>query len=368
MLKSVLAACVAAGVWNLSCVADEQETEVRKAPRYEFRVEKKVTTDEDGEPQEKVAGRIVIVGPDGKVEEYSLDDKLPEGVRVLISKDDEDAEDEIAFVAEGEADIEEERLMIGVHCDLADDVLRSHLKLGDAGLIVLEVIDDSPAQEAGLQKSDILVQADGSELTQVEQLVDAVRESEGEALELVVVRSGDRLEVTATPRRMKTKQRIVLDQIGDMTLELDGEQPHVQWLERLENLKLPEEALDAIRKGQAGVRLRSIQPGIVIDRDSRPEDIEKIVAEARRRAEEEVKQALEHREQAEAARRQVIRQRARIQQQRPQNIEQVRAEVKRLEAEIARLQEVLKSLSEPDTDESQDEGSESEDDEPQGDE
>ena len=51
----------------------------------------------------------------------------------------------------------------------ADDALRSQLRLAQGeGLVVTEVVADSPAAKAGLKQHDVLTQLDGKRLTTVE--------------------------------------------------------------------------------------------------------------------------------------------------------------------------------------------------------
>src|SRR5262245_16603348 len=49
---------------------------------------------------------------------------------------------------------------IGVHFDGISDVIKTQLDIPN-GVTVIEVIDKSPAQKAGLQKHDILITANG---------------------------------------------------------------------------------------------------------------------------------------------------------------------------------------------------------------
>jgi len=369
MLKHVLMLCVAVGPMSLTAVADEAKSDEKEKPqRFEVRVEKVVTSeksDDDNEAETKVSGQIVIMGPDGKVKEYSLDDELPESVRVLIRRDkdgEHSDEEHNVFVFESDAEEAEERLMIGVHCDAADDVLRSHLKLEDAGLIVLEVIDDSPAMEAGIKENDVIFRANGAALDGVKALVDVVQESDGKTIEFGVVRSGERMEVQIKPRMMEMGQHFVIDHLQDLDIELGVEGNALKWTQNLEQLDLPEEAIKALKGRRAGVRLRKVQPGIVIDRALEGEELQDLIEDVRAKAMEEALRAREahdiareahehareihehaHEEHKKAA--ENVRVEVRRMESTKQSVESVHAQMKELQAQMKELQKTLEKLS-----------------------
>jgi PDZ domain len=375
MLKPVLALCFAAGSLNLPCMADEQVKSENKEPQVvdvvveqivksesdeddrpvEVRVERIVRTEShsDKDGNTKVVGKIVIMGPDGKVKEYSLDDELPDGVRVMISGANKHAEGATAsanaFVFHSDEAEVQERMMIGVHCDAADDVLRSQLKLDGSGLVVLAVIDESPAKAAGMIKGDVVFRANGSGLNSVEQLVELVQNADGDAIEFGVIRGGDRIEIIVSPEVMKTTQHVVLDRNHNIELTIDGDDPELKWIQKLQHLDLPEEALNALKKGRTGVRLRSLHPGIVIDRNARAEDIQKLVDEVRARAQVEVKRATEAQEQASVARKKLhLHLKEAGGKAQAESIEQIHEQMQDLHAQMAKLQKALEQLSKED--------------------
>lgn len=70
-----------------------------------------------------------------------------------------------------------------------------------AGVLVTRVEPDSPAQEAGVQVGDVIVEAGGEALETPRDLVWlALRAPEGEPLNLVVLRKGQRVEIAVVPR------------------------------------------------------------------------------------------------------------------------------------------------------------------------
>ena len=92
--------------------------------------------------------------------------------------------------------------MIGVQCRTLDDSLQSQLGLSH-GIIVEEVFDDSPAEAAGLEKHDILVEAGETKLKRVGDLIDAVQAAgvEQDNLTIALIRGGERQTIDLTPTK-----------------------------------------------------------------------------------------------------------------------------------------------------------------------
>jgi regulator of sigma E protease len=61
------------------------------------------------------------------------------------------------------------------------------------------VVDDSPAEAAGLERGDRIVEIDGRSIDGWQAMVAAVESRPGEALPVVVERDGERVAVTLTP-------------------------------------------------------------------------------------------------------------------------------------------------------------------------
>ena len=68
-----------------------------------------------------------------------------------------------------------------------------------AGAEVVGVNDDSPAKEAGLQEKDIIVAANGKDVTDSDDLVKIIRACKpGDEVDLTVYRQGETVEITVT--------------------------------------------------------------------------------------------------------------------------------------------------------------------------
>jgi serine protease Do len=95
----------------------------------------------------------------------------------------------------------ESRYRIGVTLAEADDVLRSQLRLAAGeGLVVTDVVADSPAANAGVQRHDVLIKLDGKRLSTVESLNDQVQEIKDRAVTLELLRRGMETCCELTPQ------------------------------------------------------------------------------------------------------------------------------------------------------------------------
>jgi membrane-associated protease RseP (regulator of RpoE activity) len=85
-------------------------------------------------------------------------------------------------------------------------LLRKHLKLDNAGLVVQSVSEKSPAAAAGIEADDVLISLNDIQLQTRDQLVQAVAELENQTVRLQLIRNGERREVSVTPRKMRVPE------------------------------------------------------------------------------------------------------------------------------------------------------------------
>lgn len=96
-------------------------------------------------------------------------------------------------------------------------LLKRHLpQLADKGVFVEGVFKGSPAEEAGLEAEDVVLEANGQPMTDARALVDAVREGEGAALKLVVLHNGEETSLEITPRKLTQADFVAIAQSGLM--------------------------------------------------------------------------------------------------------------------------------------------------------
>jgi hypothetical protein len=121
---------------------------------------------------------------------------------------------------------------IGVQCSPIDDpALRSQLGLERReGLLVEDVLSDSPAAKAGLQRYDVLLTAGGSRLRDMHMLQRSINSAAGGELKIELYRTGKRQTVTVKPaeRGEQSGPASVLGRAPQDALQ--------QWLERRSNL------------------------------------------------------------------------------------------------------------------------------------
>jgi len=246
--------CLAAGLFLplsaclLSSVsaADEPVQSEKREQRVEVRVESRSSSTNGDEPEVRTEGRIVVIGPDGVKKEYDLN--APEGRAIILEM--EGGPDALKILegkalagSQATADLQsvKERVMLGVACEQAPQLLRKHLKLDNAGLVVLSVSDNSPAADARIEPDDVLVSLNDRQLQTIEQLMEVVSTLDGQSTRLQIIRSGSPMEITVTPRKMAVPSLAPATVEGDST------------------------ALDVPRLPGRNPRLNRLFPGIIID-------------------------------------------------------------------------------------------------------
>lgn len=230
-------------------------------------VEAFVVQDDDSVEKGKVKGKIRIKGPDGKVREIDLSKHGMKGEHQILMLDGnklkaraiDAGEFDFDVVGDGAAirvrggDEAAPRFRIGVHCESVDDALRAHIDLPEGALIVRDLVDDSPAVAAGVQQYDILLAAGDSELESVEDLVEQIQKTEGEELTLVVMRRGEKTEVTVKPEKSAANQahRVIRNKVMKKWMDSNGMKF---------DFKFDDDATHDLM-------IQAIKPGIVIDKD-----------------------------------------------------------------------------------------------------
>lgn len=246
----------AALLCNSLALADEdkkqEDTKQEETKSYSISVttNSKSSTDGDGEPKSSFSGKIVVVGEDGEKKEYDLADKLPEGFKMMNLGGNQLS---VLF----QKDEDKERYVIGIMCEPASDVLRSHLKIGSQGLVVTHVSEKMPAGEAGIAKGDIVLAIGDVQLEKLDDLVKAVTESEGKELSFTILKSGDRKELKVTPKKSTGEAMLegLPEGISNLLLR--------QGSEAASNVDATA-ILDSIESATGKMILRRIGPGIRI--------------------------------------------------------------------------------------------------------
>ncbi|QDV37369.1 PDZ domain-containing protein [Tautonia plasticadhaerens] len=96
-----------------------------------------------------------------------------------------------------------DRYRLGVMIEVPDDAVRSQLGLAEGrGVIVMEVTPDSAAEEAGIKANDILTEIDGEPIAGAQELSEQVQGTDGEAVELTLMRDGEEITVEVSPEKV----------------------------------------------------------------------------------------------------------------------------------------------------------------------
>lgn len=144
----------------------------------------------------------------------------------------------LTSLAAQEADEEEHTVVtlgdgggyLGVYLEDVDDEAARRLGLPkEEGALVEDVVDDSPAAEAGLQKDDVIVGYNGETVESISELSRLVRETPaGRTVTLDVIRNGQARQISAELGERPGMTWIGREGEGDFEFHVaPGEGPHV---------------------------------------------------------------------------------------------------------------------------------------------
>jgi hypothetical protein len=145
-----------------------------------------------------------------------------------------------AVAAEGE-------YWIGILGMPVDEVLKSHLKI-EQGLLVQDVVAESPAAAAGVQKHDIVLQFNDTKVTDLESLAAAISQNRDAEANLLLIRAGQQQNVKIQPSaRPAETVKVTPVPPGDWG-------PAMQWLEKMRRGEL----------GQGPFQMWFYPPGVTV--------------------------------------------------------------------------------------------------------
>ena len=89
---------------------------------------------------------------------------------------------------------------VGLNCAQVGDALRSHLQIAKGkGLLVLDVVPDSPAAKAKIQQHDVVLKVGKTDVGTIGHLTQAVQEAKTKAVSVQIIRKGKRQTLKVTP-------------------------------------------------------------------------------------------------------------------------------------------------------------------------
>jgi|GEM_PF-3334689 len=242
----VAAGCLAAGWFVLPAPTIGQEQESAKARTTTATVVVVGRESNDGAKDEPKDGSQSGPSDEKREKEPSKKAEKSTGVArfsIVVDTDDDDKAAAPGF-------------WLGVSGEPAGAVLLAHLKV-DAGIVVHEVMDASPAAKAGLKTHDVIVRCGDKPVGTIEDLLKVVAASEGKEIELAVIRAGDRLTVKATPeKRPEGMEGAVAKAQLKLENALEEHGPLALWIAKAQEGK-PE-----------AMRFLNVRPGFVLGRSS----------------------------------------------------------------------------------------------------
>lgn len=143
---------------------------------------------------------------------------------------------------------------MGLYVNDLDDALRKSLQR-NSGVVVLAVLDDSPAFIANIIPGDILVSIDGIELTNINRFQDVSKSSEGRTVSLQIIRNGNPVEITLPVLRVKDIASTV-SQKSSLPNISNSVSPEVQqWVTRSTESAIAGQWAEAIRTATVAINL-----------------------------------------------------------------------------------------------------------------
>ncbi len=146
---------------------------------------------------------------------------------------------------------------LGIMCISTDPALRAQLNLPDRqGLLVVDVLPESPAAKAGIARNDILLRIGERKLGDPRDLVEAVAAAKTAAVKIELIRSGKPLTIEATP----AKRPAELGTIPGQSVPAPGDNDWAIIQRWLEGMKQGQEGA----AGRPPLRFNFIHPGAIV--------------------------------------------------------------------------------------------------------
>ncbi len=140
----------------------------------------------------------------------------------------------LAGASQAGSKVSEETAWLGVQLQALNDDLKEAMGMdeGREGVLIAEVLDDSPADNAGIEDGDVVTAINGEAMTSVEQLVAAIRDrSPGDKVEIEVLRDGRSRSFDVELGRSDREREIKKIRMPDLSrLEALGERAN-EWVQ-----------------------------------------------------------------------------------------------------------------------------------------
>jgi hypothetical protein len=157
-----------------------------------------VTIDESGKALNLIQGDVLITTDGGEEQSQRIlrIDAAPAGDVLAVRLDDDEQKEQAEFG----------KYWIGVQIHEVSPALRAQLNLEEnRGVLVGEVLPDSPATKAGLKQYDILLAIGEHKIGTNEDVLKAVKATDGKEIKLTFLRGGSERSVNITPAERPVK-------------------------------------------------------------------------------------------------------------------------------------------------------------------
>ena len=91
--------------------------------------------------------------------------------------------------------------ILGVNVEPVSKVLQKHLRRG--GLLILGVVENSPAEKMGLREHDVIVRVNQQNIAQLEDLRNELKKTNGARVTVELIREGNKMSVEMTPMQQE---------------------------------------------------------------------------------------------------------------------------------------------------------------------
>ena len=162
---------------------------------------------------------------------------------------------------------------IGAECREAPPELVAQLGLKEGeGLVVVRLLDDSPAAKAGLKQHDVLLSIGDTKLSHLPELIKAVNAAEGKELSLKIVRAGKEQTIAVTPAERPQDNLRVIARPGPGMMFGSG---------NVERLKIPDNVSITVTRQGTNPPKVTISRGDEKWEVNKPDELEKLPEELR---------------------------------------------------------------------------------------
>jgi membrane-associated protease RseP (regulator of RpoE activity) len=160
----------------------------------------------------------------------------------------------------------QDRYWLGVQVAAPTEEQRKAQKIPKKhGIVIVDVIAESPAAKAGLKTNDVLLKVDGKELESVGDLIDAVQQAKEKPLKLEVLRDGKKETIEVTPAK-RPAGMFDFDLTFPPGFDFDMDFPPGKewddlrkWLQRFRK--------GEVKPGEEPFRFRLFGPGVIVPPD-----------------------------------------------------------------------------------------------------